>query len=132
MLEDEVSRARLLAVAALVTADEPTLAAALAASDLPDAREEIAWQRRILTTALANVVNVLNPQVIVLGGFLATIAEGGTGELLEDVRALSMPAAAEDVAIRSAALGEDRLLVGAAEAAFARLLDDPVGALAGP
>ncbi len=132
VLEDEVSRARLLAVAALVTADEPTLAAALAASDLPDAREEIARQRRILTTALANVVNVLNPQVIVLGGFLATIAEGGTGELLEDVRALSMPAAAEDVAIRSAALGEDRLLVGAAEAAFARLLDDPVGALAGP
>ena len=51
-------------------------------------------------------------------------------ELLDDVRSLAMPAAGEDVDIRSAALGEDRLLVGAAEAAFARLLDDPVGALA--
>lgn len=130
VLEDEVSRARLLAVARLVSADEPTLAAALAASDLPDAREEIARQRRILSTALANAVNVLNPQVIVLGGFLATIAEEGTGELLDDVRALAMPAAGEDVEIRSAALGEDRLLVGAAEAAFARLLDDPVATLA--
>ena len=132
VLEDEVSRARLLAVAGLVTADEPTLAAALAASDLPDAREEIARQRRILATALANAVNVLNPRLIVLGGFLATIAEDAAGELLDDVRALAMPAAGEDVEIRAAALGEDRLLVGAAEAAFARLLDDPVGSLAAP
>ena len=67
--------------------------------------------------------------MVVLGGFLATIAERRTGELLDDVRALSMPAAGEDVEIRPAALGEDRLLVGAAEPAFARLLGDPVGAL---
>jgi predicted NBD/HSP70 family sugar kinase len=130
VLEDEVSRARLLAVAGLTSADEPSLAAALAASDLPDAAEEIARQRRILATALANAVNVLNPRVIVLGGFLATLAEGGTDELRDAVRALSMPAAAEDVEIRPAALGEDRLLIGAAEAAFAPLLSDPVGALA--
>ncbi|MDX2376776.1 ROK family protein [Microbacterium sp. LRZ72] len=135
VLEDEVSRARLLAVARLTSADEPTLAAALAASDLPDAREEIARQRRILSTALANAVNVLNPRLIVLGGFLATLAtlgEGAEEQLLAAVAAQAMPAAVEDLEIRSAALGEDRLLIGAAEAAFAQLLDDPVGSLRAP
>ena len=75
VLEDEVSRARLLAVAGLPAADEPTLAAALAASDSPAVTAELARQRRILSTALANAVNVLNPSLVVLGGFLATVAE---------------------------------------------------------
>lgn len=132
VLEDEVSRARLLAVAGLASADEPTLAAALEAVTGPDAREEISRQRRILATALANAVNVLNPRLIVLGGFLATIAAHDADELTDAVRALAMPAAADDVEIRAAALGEDRLLIGAAEAAFAPLLDDPSGALRAP
>ena len=47
---------------------------------------------------------------------------------LEDaVRAQAMPAAAEAVEVRVAALGEDRLLIGAAEAAFGALLEDPLG-----
>ncbi|WOQ70156.1 ROK family protein [Microbacterium limosum] len=132
VLEDEVSRARLLAVARLTVADDPTLAAALTERDVPDAAAEIARQRRILATALANAVNVLNPRLIVLGGFLATIAtlgEGATDQLLDAVRDQAMPAAAEEVEIRPAALGENRLLIGAAEAAFTTLLDDPVGAL---
>ena len=38
-----------------------------------------------------------------------------------------MHAAGEDLAIHPAALGEDRLMIGAAEAAFADLLRDPAG-----
>ena len=128
VLEDEVSRARLLAVAQLGMADEPTLAGALAASTAPSVTEEIARQRRILSTALANAVNVLNPSVIVLGGFLATLAAHDLAGLQELVRLQSMPASAEELEIRPAGLAEDRLLVGAAEAAFATLLHDPVAA----
>ncbi len=128
VLEDEVSRARLLAVLGLSHADEPTLAAALTAARTPEVAAEVARQRRILATALANAVNVLNPAVIVLGGFLSTLAEHALDELTESVREQTMFANAEGLAIRPAALAEDRLLIGAAEEAFHALLRDPIPA----
>ncbi|MFC8682861.1 ROK family protein [Microbacterium ureisolvens] len=126
VLEDEVSRARLLAAVGLHAADEPALAAALAAAGADsEAADEVARQRRILATALANAVNALNPAVVVLGGFLATIAAADVAGLTELVRAQAMSANAEDLEIRVASLAEDRLLIGAAEAAFAELLRGP-------
>ncbi|GAA5093040.1 ROK family transcriptional regulator [Microbacterium yannicii] len=127
VLEDEVSRARLLAVLGRDNADEPTLAAMLRAASAPEVRDEIARQRRILSTALANAVNVLNPRVVVLGGFLATLATDDLDGFTDAVTAQTMPANGEDLEIRPAALAEDRLLIGAAEAAFAELLRDPAG-----
>ena len=128
VLEDEVSRARLLSVVDLAAADEPTLAAALAASDDAAVTAEVTRQRGILSTALANAVNVLNPSVVVLGGFLATLAEPDLAGLTAAVGAQAMPANMEGLDIRVASLAEDRLLIGAAEAAFERLLSDPAGA----
>jgi len=125
VLEDEVSRARLLAAVELMSADEPTLAEALRASRSVTVAEEIARQRRILATALANAVNVLNPSVVVLGGFLAILAEHDLDGLRDAVAAQAMPASMEGLSIRTAVLAEDRLLIGAAELAFADLLRDP-------
>lgn len=125
VLEDEVSRSRLLSVLGLHSADDPTLAAALRISTSVDVREELERQRRILATALANAVNVLNPSVIVLGGFLAMLAERDAVAFTALVRAQAMPACAEDVEVRSAALAEDRLLIGAAEAAFTEVIAHP-------
>jgi predicted NBD/HSP70 family sugar kinase len=130
VLEDEVSRARLLEVLELTAADEATLARVLAESEAPAVSDEVARQRRILATALANAVNVLNPAVIVLGGFLATIAELDLDALHAAVGGQAMPANAEGVSIRVASLAADRLLIGAAEAAFEPMLEDP--ALAAP
>ena len=127
VLEDEVSRARLLAVLGRANADEPALAEMLRAASAPEVRDEIARQRRILSTALANAVNVLNPAVVVLGGFLAMLAGDDLDGFTEAVVAQTMPANGEDLEIRPAALAEDRLLIGAAEAAFAELLRDPAG-----
>ncbi|MFK4835179.1 ROK family protein [Microbacterium sp. ZW T2_14] len=127
VLEDEVSRARLLAVLGRDNADEPTLAEMLRAAGAPEVRDEIARQRRILSTALANAVNVLNPRVVVLGGFLAMLATDDLDGFTDAVTAQTMPANGEDLEIRPAALAEDRLLIGAAEAAFAELLRDPAG-----
>jgi predicted NBD/HSP70 family sugar kinase len=126
VLEDEVSRARLLSVVGLTSADEPTLAEALASAETPEAADELARQRRILATALANAVNVLNPSAVVLGGFLATIAEHDPAELRDLVVRQAMAANVEDLDIRLAELAQDRLLIGAAEAAFGALLRDPV------
>jgi predicted NBD/HSP70 family sugar kinase len=125
VLEDEVSRARLLAAVELMSADEPTLAEALRVSSSLTVAEELARQRRILATALANAVNVLNPSVVVLGGFLAILAELDLDGLTDAVAAQAMPASMEGLSIRTAVLAEDRLLIGAAELAFADLLRDP-------
>lgn len=126
VLEDEVSRARLLAVVRLHSADEPTLADALATAASPEVHDEVQRQRRILATALANAVNVLNPSVVVVGGFLATLVEGDLEGMLDAVRQQAMPATCDDLVIRVAVLAEDRLLAGAAEAVFAEVLRDPL------
>lgn len=130
VVEDEVNRARLLEVAGLgagAVVDDEALAEALAASSDPAVRAEIERQRRILAATLANAANVLNPSVIVLGGFLAILRDHDPEGLLDAVRAHMLAAPAENLDIRAAALGADRLLIGAAEAAFEPLLADPLG-----
>lgn len=127
VLEDEVSRARLLAAAKLVGGDDAVLAAALADDAGPTADEEVARQRYILAATIGNAANVLNPSMIVLGGFLGILRDRDPEGFDADVRERALAAAAEDLQIASAALGQDRLLIGAAEAAFARLLAYPLG-----
>ncbi len=127
-LEDEVSRHRLVAALGLPAADDDAeLHSALVASVNPAARDEAERQRRILASAVAGAVNVLDPAVVVLGGFLATLVEidpaGFGAAVARQTIAGSAPL------VRSAELGDDRLLVGAAETAFARLLDDPVATM---
>ena len=124
-LEDEVSRARLLAAVGLDSADEPTLRSALNSSADPRVGLEIDRQQRILAVALANAINVFNPELVVLGGFLATLLEWGSPALESLIEASTVPAAWEGVQVRPAALGENRLLIGAAELALAPLLHDP-------
>ncbi len=124
-LEDEVSRARLLAAVGLDTADEPTLRERLLTSTDVGVWAELERQQRILAVALANAVNVFNPELVVLGGFLATLLEWRGPALEQAVEASTVPAAWEGVQIRAAALGENRLLIGAAELALAPLLHDP-------
>jgi predicted NBD/HSP70 family sugar kinase len=124
-LEDEVSRMRVLDLLGLDDADEPTLAAAIAASTDPRVAAELRRQQGILAVALGNAVNVFNPELVVLGGYLATHLAWQPEGLVAAVAAATIPAAMEGVSIVPAALGEDRLLIGAAELGFRSLLRDP-------
>lgn len=126
VLEDEVSRARLLDVVGLRSADEPRLARAIAEAADRAVGAEVARQRRILATALANAVNVLNPSAVILGGFLATLAGRDLDGLRTAVVEQAMPGVADEMELKVAALAEDRLMIGAAEVAFAPLLADPL------
>ncbi|MEV8024241.1 ROK family transcriptional regulator [Microbacterium sp. NPDC080220] len=126
VLEDEVSRARLLSVVGLSRGDDRELGDALAAQiDTPSVAGEVERQRRILATALANAVNVLNPSAVVLGGFLAVLAGLDVAALEQAVRAQAMPACGEDLRILPAGLADHRLLIGAAEAVFEGVLANP-------
>lgn len=119
VLEDEVSRARLLDVLGLAVADDPTLAQALAAaSDDDPVREECARQRGLLAQAIADAVNILNPSVVVLGGFLAQLEELDPEGFADAVAGCAMAENAEGLRILPASLAADRLLLGAAEHAF--------------
>lgn len=126
-LESEVNRAELMDALGLVVADEDVFDAALAASTDPAVTEIILRQLRHLSTALRNAVNVLNPEVIVLGGFLASLFDAAPDVLVENVRRQSLAASFEGVSITTASLRSDLLVIGAAELAFGALLADPSG-----
>lgn len=86
---------------------------------------EVVRQARTLGRALAGTVNILDPQLVVLGGHLGIVLELASDQLHDAVRERALAPPFEDVAIVRAALGQDLLLIGAAELAFDRLIADP-------
>ncbi len=125
VLEDEVGRDPLLNALGLRSATETELALAVLATDRADILAELARQRRVLAASLATAVNLLDPELIVLGGYLATLRESDPAELERLVEDLAVPVAVGEVRIAAAGLGANRLLVGAAEHALAGVLADP-------
>ncbi|WEK61008.1 MAG: ROK family protein [Candidatus Microbacterium colombiense] len=120
VLEDAVSRARLLTALGLHTADDLALADALAGAsgDPGEVQEECRRQRAVLAQAIADAVNILNPSVVVLGGFLAMLVEGDPEGFATAVATGAMAENVEGLRILPASLAADRLLLGAAELAF--------------
>ncbi len=86
---------------------------------------EVSAQIGYLATAVRGVINVLNPRLVVLGGHLAALLRA-TGEagLLRAVGD-TLPGGVDDVRVVQTALGDENLLIGAAELAFAPVLADP-------
>lgn len=121
-LETEVRRDRLLEVTGLTADTVDQLAVALATDTDPAVRAEVRRQLDFLAIALRNAVNVLNPRLVLLGGFLAAL-RGADPSRLGSFGALA--ASAENVSIRPAELGPHLLLIGAAELAFEAILADP-------
>lgn len=118
VLEDVVNRSRLLSALELPVADDATLARALLASEDDSVRAECERQRGILAPAIADAVNILNPSVVVLGGFLAMLADSEPDAFARLVATGAMAENIEDLRILPASLAADRLLLGAAELAF--------------
>jgi predicted NBD/HSP70 family sugar kinase len=104
------------AVAAVLTA---------ARSGDPVATAAVSQVARSLGQVLANLVNLLNPQVIVLGGVLAGVLEVAGHEVTAELDRQAMGAARRMVEVRSSGLGSDSSLLGAAEVAVRFLLADP-------
>ncbi|WP_231514741.1 ROK family transcriptional regulator [Mycobacterium sp. URHB0044] len=90
----------------------------------PDAKT-VERQAHYLGIALGNAVNVLNPGLIVLGGFLRVFPSLAPEVLNDALARHSLRAARDLVRIVPASLGSETLMIGAAELAFAPLLSDP-------
>jgi predicted NBD/HSP70 family sugar kinase len=84
---------------------------------------------RSLGVGVANLVNVFNPELILFGGVSRHIFTA-TEPLVREALGGALAAPREHVRLELPGLGDDSIAVGAAELAFAPLLDDPLGALA--
>jgi predicted NBD/HSP70 family sugar kinase len=82
-------------------------------------------QAQYLGIALGNAVNMLNPGLIVLGGFLRVFPSLAANALNDAVARHSLRAPRDLVRVVPASLGSETLMIGAAELAFAPLLADP-------
>ena len=125
-LEAVVRREALAAVLGIHSSDPATLESALARSADPAVRAEVERQVDALAIALASVVNVLGSRRVVLGGFLAALAETAEPRLVAAFERRLLAPLVGEVELRRAALGDAILLIGAASLPFARLLEDPV------
>jgi predicted NBD/HSP70 family sugar kinase len=124
-LETEVSRAPLLELVGLTDADGDELELALMASRSPAVRAEVERQLDYLAVALRNAINVFNPRLIVLGGFLGSLYAVAPAYLDQLLAHQPLLAAREGVTISRTQLSSDLLMIGAAELAFESILSDP-------
>ncbi len=87
----------------------------------------VSWAAIWLARGLANLINLVNPSVVVLGGALADLFASVGDEVWVELRRWALPATLEQVRLTTPALRTDSVLLGAAELAFAPLLSDPIG-----
>jgi len=128
-LETEVRRQTLLEIVNLINVDGDELEIALSTSTNPAVRTEVRRQLEFLAVALRNAINMLNPRLIVLGGFLASLYAVDPGHLDALLSTQALTPSRESVTVVRSQLGSNLLLVGAAELVFEILIADP--ALAG-
>ena len=83
---------------------------------------------RWLGVGIADLVNLLNPELVVFGGLTRELFPA-VEPVVREVLAGALAAPRAQVRLELPGLGADSNLVGAAELAFAPLLDDPLGVL---
>lgn len=78
---------------------------------------------------LGSIVNAFNPRLVVLGGYFRALFMLVGAEVNAGLADRALPAPLESVTLVLPGLGEDSVLLGAAEIAFEPLFVDPVAAL---
>ena len=126
-LEGMVKRDDLLDVFKLYAATDEELLLEISRTKAARAIKMMDMQLDHLAAALGNFVNIFNPQVIVLGGYLSGLFERDSERLINGIRANSLAAANERVIVREGGLGSNLLMIGAAELPFSVLIDNPSG-----
>jgi predicted NBD/HSP70 family sugar kinase len=88
---------------------------------------ELAAIGRHLGRGVAGLVNLLNPKMVIMGGYLRSLYRWVERDVDAEMtaRALRIPGMAPRITVPG--LGDRPVLIGAAEVAFGGLLDDPVG-----
>ncbi|WP_371484154.1 ROK family protein [Kitasatospora sp. NBC_00315] len=82
-----------------------------------------------LGIGVANLVNLFNPDLIVFGGTLRDVFLGSAAQVRSRVNTSALAASRTDLRLRVSELGNDTVLIGAAELAFSELLSRPLETL---
>ena len=128
-IESLVKRDDLLEVFMLDIATDDELAAEIYAvrqaqtNRAKQASKLLSRQIEALALGIASFVNIFNPQIVVLAGFLASLFDHDKERVIRILK--EHDASSESVIIRNGELGSDLLMVGAAELPFAKLLERP-------
>ncbi len=125
-LEAEVTQDKLLRAVGLEPAQADRLAVELARNSDPAVRMLVAEQLELLGIAVRTAVNLFNPRLVILGGFLGDLYEAG-GRPGEFLYASAIKSARERIRVERAALGTEQLMIGAGELVFSELFSDPAG-----
>jgi predicted NBD/HSP70 family sugar kinase len=131
---DAVVRRWREAGAEVTGADEEALAALIEAADAGDASASrvLSETVEILGLGLANLVNIFNPDQIVLGGWAGLrLAQRRQSELREQVARFALAHPAEQVVIEPGKVGDDAVALGAALLPLERLIDATLSPVAG-
>jgi len=126
-LEALVNREQLAEALGLDDPEDEELANEILAASTPRARRIIDKKIDVLAVALANLVNIFNPQVILLSGFLQPLFQANDYSLLSKMRQSAVAGSREHVQIRTAELGSKILEIGGAQLVFQELLNNPAG-----
>jgi predicted NBD/HSP70 family sugar kinase len=124
-LESLVRRDDLLDLFKMYSATDEELDAEIQSAQGAKVRKTIEEQIDALGVGISNFVNIFNPEVIVLAGFLVSLFKFDSERLLSKMREGSLNAAHERVVIRAGELGSDLLMVGASELPFYNLIERP-------
>ena len=105
----------------------PAVAEVIAAAQAGEARaaQAVAEVADWCAIGIRAIVNLFNPEIVVLGGCLAQVWRAAEDRVDEALRRSTMMSPREDVVIRPSSLDDDSPLIGAAELAFAPVLDHP-------
>lgn len=128
--ETEIGRDALVAHAGTVDGSSVELSDVLTAAGAGDAeaRGVVDAAARFLGIGLANLANLLDPDVIVIGGHLPRVLEAGGREVADALEG-SLGGARRAIEVTAPGLNGDSSLHGAAELAFTALIDDPLGVI---
>ncbi|WP_206306019.1 ROK family transcriptional regulator [Streptomyces sp. RFCAC02] len=124
-LEIEVTQHELLDAVGLAAHRADRLDEALAATRDAAVLDVVRRDLDLLGIAVRNAVNVFNPRLVVLGGFLAALYRNRPDDAV--LAGDAIRSSRESLTIATAELGADQLTIGTAELAFSDLLTDPAG-----
>lgn len=127
-LEAMVRREDIVSTLGLGEVDDEQLFLAISQSNSGSLEKLLNSHINYLGRAIGILLNIYNPEVLVLAGFLETFIKLKKEELLESIRSQSLHFSSENLEIVTGTRGNDLLAVGVAELGFQNLMQNPLQA----
>lgn len=124
-LESLVRREDLLAALKIESADDAQLEEVLSKPVSTKVQKLLESQIDALAIAVGNYVNIFNPEIVLIAGYLAVLHSYDRDRLLSRFRWSTLTAPQDRLVVKAAELGPNLLMIGAAGLPIAPLLAEP-------